>query len=109
MRERPYLRELTGLSVPLRAAIAFGALAALTWLVLVTLDQAFDIDVDVLSPVLLLAMGAVVVSVGVELKDHRNKWIRAIGVLLIAAVAIAALLIALTIWFVAQLCENGCS
>ena len=58
MEQRPYLRTLTNLSGPLRAALAFGALAALTWLVAVTLSWGFDQDVDFLSVVLFGAMAA---------------------------------------------------
>jgi hypothetical protein len=109
MEQRPYLRALTNLSVPLRAALAFGALAALTWLVAVTLSWGFDLDVDFLSVVLFGAMAAVIFCAGVELNRQEKTWIRVIGVLLVVGVVIAVLLLALTLWYLSLLCENGCN
>jgi hypothetical protein len=108
MGQRPYLQELTRLSGPLRAAIAFGLLAALSWLILVTLSWGFEIEVDALSSVLFGSMGAVIVCVGIELNRHEKTWIRVIGVLLIVAVVIAVVLVALLLWYISLLCENGC-
>jgi len=109
MEERPYLRALTQLSAPLRAAIVFGLLAALTWMVAVTLSWGFDVDADIAGPLLFGSMAAVVVCVGVELNRQERRWIRALGVLLIAGVLIAGLLLALTLWYLSALCEHGCN
>jgi hypothetical protein len=109
MGERPYLQELTQLSGPLRAAIAFGLLAALSWLVVVTLSWGFDIDADFLSVPLFGGMAAVIVCVGVELNRQEKTWIRVIGVLLVLGVVVAVVLLALTLWYLSLLCENGCN
>jgi hypothetical protein len=100
---------VTQLSGPLRAAIGFAVLAAVVWMVAVTLSWGFDVDVDILSLPLAGSMGAVIVCVGVELNRHEKMWIRVIGVLLVVAVVIAAILLLLTLWFLSELCENGCS
>jgi hypothetical protein len=110
MGQRPYLRELTQLSKPLLAAVMTGALAAIVWAVVVALDQVWEVDVDVATPVLGALMLGVVVSAGIELRRNRSKWVRGLGTLLIAGVVAAVLFVALVIWYATALCgEGGCT
>jgi hypothetical protein len=107
MDAREYRRAAKQLSTPLIAAIAFGALAAVVWVVGVSLSLIWDVDVDILSPVLGALMLAVVISAGVELNNHRNKWVRGVGVLMISGAVITVLVVLAIIWFLSALCGNG--
>ena len=96
--------------MPLRCAIGFAVVAVVLWVVVVVLDQIFEVDVDLLSVPLLLALAGVVVSAAVELVRHRNRWVRGIGVVMISGVVISALIVALLLWYAAALCgDGGCS
>ena len=109
MGQRPYLRGLTHLSKPLLAAIALGTLAALTWVVGVSLSVFWDINVDELALVLGALVVGAVISVGVELNRSTNRWVRGIGVLLIVAAVGTVLAVLLILWYVSLLCGNGCN
>ena len=101
------MREL---SVPLRCAIGLAVAAVVLWAVVVVLDQIFEVDADLLSVPLLLALAGVVVSAAVELVRHRNRWVRGIGVVMISGVVISALIVALLLWYAVALCgDGGCS
>jgi hypothetical protein len=92
------------------AAVVFAALAAAVWVVGVSLSLIWDVEVDILSPVLGALILAVVVSAGVELNNHRNRWVRGVGVLMISGAVIAVLIVALIVWYASALCgSGGCS
>src|SRR4051812_48751435 len=79
MDAREYRRGTKQRSKPLVAVIVFGALAAAVWVVGASLSAIWGINVDILPPVLGALILAVVVSAGVELGNHRNKWVRGAG------------------------------
>jgi multiple sugar transport system substrate-binding protein len=68
-----------------------------------------EYDVDFLGPLLGALMLSVVVCVGVELSRYDSKWVRALGVTLVGCVVVVVLLVAATLWFLSELCENGCN
>jgi hypothetical protein len=104
MGQRPYLRDL---SKPLIAAIAFGALAAVLWAVIVSLGLIFDVDAGGLGPVLGLLMVAAVISGGVELTRNRNRWVRTAGATLITAAILLVVGVALVVGFAIAVCGGG--
>jgi hypothetical protein len=110
MGQRPYLRDVTQLSTPLKAAIVFGAIAAVTWAVGVSLSVIWDVDSEVLVWPLSISMLGTVVSAAVELRRHRSKWVRGLGGLMIAGAIAAVLFVALVIWYASLYCgDGGCS
>src|SRR4051794_21770366 len=109
MGQRGYLRELTHLSRPLVAAIAFSALAAVVWAVAVALSLIWDVDVDIAGPVLGALIVAAVISAGVELRRHRTRWVRGVGALMITGALLVVAAVALIVWYASALCGVGCN
>jgi hypothetical protein len=107
MGQRPYLRQLTQLSTPLKAAIVLGAIAAVTWAVAVSLSVIWDVDAGVLVWPLSVSMLGTVVAAAVELRRNRSKWVRGLGGLMIAGVVAAILFVALVIWYASLYCGDG--
>src|SRR3954470_6931101 len=107
MDAREYRRRTTQRPKPLIAAIAFAALAAAVWVVGVSLSLIWDVEVDVLSPVLGALIVAAVVSAGAQLNNHRNRWVRGAGVLMITGGVLVVLGVLLIIWYASALCGSG--
>ena len=100
---RPYRRSLTQLSRPLQVTVVLGVLAGLTVAVGVTFQ------VEVAASVFFALFLGVIASAGFELSRYEKGWIRALGILLIAAAAITAVLTILTLWYLHLLCGDGCN
>ena len=101
------MQQLTRLPKLLRAAIACGASAALLWLAIIVLDQGFDADVDFLGPILGLLMVATVVCAGLELTRNASRWVRALGIVVVAGAGIAVACVLLILLYVSLLCGSG--
>ena len=77
------------------------------WVVGVSLGLIWDVEVDILSPVLGALMVGVVVSAGAELKTHGNRWVRGLGVLMIGGGIVVVLTVLLIVWYASALCGGG--
>jgi Na+/glutamate symporter len=109
MEARPYLREVTQLPKLLIATIVLGALTAVTVVVGASLSVIWDIDTDVLSPVVFLLFVATIICAAVELTRNDRKWVRVVGTFVIVATLLVVAAIVLMLAFLAALCQNGCS
>ena len=98
---------MTQLSPPLKAAIVFGAIAAVSWAVAVSLSVIWDNDAEILVWPLSLGMAGTVVSAAIELRRNRSKWVRGLGGLMIAGVAAAVVFVALVVWYASLYCGDG--
>jgi hypothetical protein len=107
MGSRPYLRQLTQLSTPLKVAIVLGSIAAVSWAVTVSLSIFWDIDAEILVWPLSISMLGTVVAAAVELRRNRSKWVRGLGGLMIAGVVAAILFVAMVIWYASLYCGDG--
>ena len=80
--------------------LAFAGVALVSWIV----GAAFQLEAAAWP--LFGSLVAIVVLIGARLNESERMWVRTLGVLLVAALAIGLLLLALVLWYGAQICDS---